>query len=275
MKPAAFDYIRAETLAEVHAALAAEGGRARVIAGGQTLLPMLSMRLARPDVVVDIMRLPELGGISLEDASIRVGAAVRQAELLAWPPLAEQQPLLAAVLPWVGHAQTRSRGTVCGSIAHADPSAELPLALLALGGTVELSSKRRRRNVVAADFFTGLMTTARVDDELIDAVRFPCRQKGHGYAFREFGRRHGDFAIVDCAAIIHDGGVTFAVAGVADRPVARDYPALEDGALDDALDALAWELEARDDLHASARFRRDLVRRMGRETIDEARRCRA
>jgi 2-furoyl-CoA dehydrogenase FAD binding subunit len=274
MKPAAFDYVRAETLAEVHATLAAEGGQSRVIAGGQTLLPMLSMRLARPDVVVDIMGLSELGGISLERDAIRVGASVRQAELLAWPQLAEQQPLLAAVLPWVGHAQTRSRGTVCGSIAHADPSAELPLALMALGGTVELSSKRRRRNVAAADFFTGLMTTARADDELIEAVRFPCQKKGHGYAFREFGRRHGDFAIVACAVIVHDRGLTFAVGGVADRPMARSYPVLEGGALDEALDALAWELEARDDLHASARFRRDLVRRMGRETINEARRCR-
>ena len=136
------------------------------------------------------------------------------------------------------------------------------------------SSKRRRRKVAAADFFTGLMTTARADDELIEAVCFPCRQNGHGHAFREFGRRHGDFAIVACAAIVHDRGLRFAVGGVADRPVACDYPALEGGALDDALNALAWELDARDDLHASARFRRDLVRRMGRETINEARRCR-
>jgi 2-furoyl-CoA dehydrogenase FAD binding subunit len=274
MKPASFDYVRAETLTEVHATLAAEGDQARVIAGGQTLLPMLSMRLARPNVVVDIMGLSELGGISLERDSIRAGARVRQAELLDWPQLAKQQPLLAAVLPWVGHAQTRSRGTVCGSIAHADPSAELPLALVALGGTVELASKRRHRDVAAADFFTGLMTTAKADDELVEAVRFPCRKNEYGYAFREFGRRHGDFAIVACAAIVHDWGLTFAVGGVADRPVARDYPVLEGGALDDALDGLAWELEARDDLHASARFRRDLVRRMGRETINEARQCR-
>jgi len=273
MKPAAFDYIRAETLAEVHATLATEGEQALVIAGGQTLVPMLSMRLARPNVVLDIMRLSELGGIWLERDSIRIGATVRQAELLRWPQLAERQPLLAAVLPWVGHAQTRSRGTICGSIAHADPSAELPLALVALDGTIELSSKRRRRRVAAADFFIGLMTTARADDEIIEAARFPCRQKGHGYGFREFGRRHGDFAIVACAAIVHDQGLTLAVGGVADRPVARSYPVLEGGALEDALDELAWELEARDDLHASARFRRDLVRRMGRETIEEARRC--
>jgi len=274
MKPAAFDYVRAETLAEVHATLAAEGDKARVIAGGQTLVPMLAMRLARPDVVIDIMRLSELSGIALDRDAIRVGASVRQAQLLAWPRLSERQPLLAAVLPFVGHAQTRSRGTVCGSIAHADPSAELPLALLALKGTIELSSTRGRREVKANEFFTGLMTTGRADDELIEAARFPCRKSGHGYAFREFGRRHGDFAIVACAAIADDGGLTVAVGGVADRPVARDYPALEGAAIDDALDALAFELDARDDLHASARLRRDLVRRMGRQTIDEARRCR-
>lgn len=275
MKPAPFDYIRAETLAEAHAVLAAENGDARILAGGQSLVPLLSMRLARPKAVVDIMRLPGLGELAVRDGAIRVGATVRQAELLSWPQLASQQPLLAAVLPWIGHAQTRSRGTVCGSIAHADPSAELPLALLALDGSIELSSKRRRRTITAADFFTGLMTTARQDDELIEAVRFPCRRPGHGYAFREFGRRHGDFAIVSCAAIVHAQGLRFAVGGVADQPVVRDYASLDDKALGDALDAFAWELDARDDMHATARFRRDLVRRMGRQTIEEARRCRA
>ena len=275
MKPAPFDYIRAETLAEAHAALATDGGEARILAGGQSLMPMLSMRLARPKAVVDIMRLPGLGELAVRDGAIRVGATVRQAELLNWPQLAAQQPLLAAVLPWIGHAQTRSRGTVCGSIAHADPSAELPLALLALDGSIELSSKRRRRTIAATDFFTGLMTTARQDDELIEAVRFPCRRPGHGYAFREFGRRHGDFAIVACAAIVHEQGLRFAVGGVADQPIARDYGRLDDQALGEALEAFAWGLDARDDIHATARFRRDLVRRMGHQTIEEGRRCRA
>jgi 2-furoyl-CoA dehydrogenase FAD binding subunit len=275
MKAAGFDYLRAETLAEAHAALAAEGGEARVLAGGQSLVPMLAMRLARPKLLVDIMRLTELNGIVLRGDTLRVGATVRQADLLAWGPLSERQPLLAAALPWVGHAQTRSRGTICGSIAHADPSAELPLVLMALGGTVELSSRRRRRKLAAAEFLTGLMTTARQDNELLEAVHFPCRISGHGYAFREFGRRHGDFAIVSCIAIAQDRGLRIAIGGVADRPVIREFPTLDGSALDDALNTLAWELEARDDLHASARFRRDLVRRMGRLTIEEARRCRA
>jgi len=273
MKPAPFDYVRAETLAEAHAVLSAEGSDASVIAGGQTLVPLLSMRMARPAVLVDIMHIAQLAGIVIEDDCIRVGAATRQAELLAWPELAAQQPLLAIALPWIGHAQTRSRGTVCGSIALADPSAELPLTLVALGGDVMLSSAHGQRQVGAEEFFTGLMSTVRADDELIEAVRFPVRLAGSGYAFREFGRRHGDFAIVACAAVAHGSGVRLAVGGIADRPRLSEFADLDGHALDDALDAFAIELEARDDLHASAEYRRQLVRRMGRATIEEAK-CR-
>ncbi|MFL5106188.1 MAG: FAD binding domain-containing protein [Xanthobacteraceae bacterium] len=275
MKPAAFDYVRAETLAEVHDVLATEGDDARVLAGGQTLVPMLAMRLARPKVVIDIMRLPELSGIVIERGSIRVGAAATQAALLALPGLAERQPLLAQALPFVGHAQTRSRGTVCGSIAHADPSAEIPLVLVALRGEIELSTARQRRRVAAEEFFTGLMSTTRADDELIEAVAIPTRRPGQGCAFREFGRRHGDFAIVACAAVADADGMRLAVGGVADRPVARDFGTIDGPALEQALNVFAWELEARDDLHATARYRRELVRRLGRETIEKARRCRA
>src|ERR1051325_8882556 len=199
MKPAPFDYVRAATLAEAHDVLAAEGGAAAVLAGGQSLVPLLSMRMARPKVLVDIMHLGALRGIRIEDGAIRVGACVRQAELLGWPELAKHQTLLAQALPWVGHWQTRARGTVCGSIALADPSAGLPLVLRALGGEVVLSSKGARRNVKAANFFSGIMSTARNDDELIEAASFPLRRAGDGFAFREFARRHGDFAIVACA----------------------------------------------------------------------------
>jgi 2-furoyl-CoA dehydrogenase FAD binding subunit len=275
MKPPRFDYVRADHVGEVHAILVEHGGDARIVAGGQTLLPMLSMRLVRPKILVDIMHLPALRGIAANGNEIRIGAGVRQAELLKSRELAETLPLLAAALPWVGHPQTRSRGTVCGSVAHADPSAEIPLVLLALEGAVELTSKRRRRRVAADAFFTGMMSTERVDSELIEAVVFPTRQPGYGYAFAEFGRRHGDFAIVACAAVCSPAGIRLAVGGVADRPVARDFPALDDKTLDDALDAFAWELDARDDLHATARYRRDLVRRMGRTTIVEAQKCRA
>jgi 2-furoyl-CoA dehydrogenase FAD binding subunit len=275
MKPARFDYVRSESLAEAHDVLATEGGEASVLAGGQSLLPLLSTRLARPKVVLDIMRIPGLDMIARESDAIRIGAAVRQAKLAAWPELSEAQPLLAAALPFIGHAQTRSRGTVCGSIAHADPSAELPLVLFALGGEIVLSSRRRLRRTVAAEFFTGLMSTAREEDELIEAVVVPRRRPGHGYAFREFARRHGDFAIVACAAIAGEREARLTIGGVADRPVAFDGLPLDGTALDDALDRIAGALGARDDLHASADYRRHLVRRLGRATIVEARQCRA
>ena len=275
MKPARFDYLRAASLVEAHEALAAEGADASIIAGGQTMVPLLSMRMARPALLVDIMQIGELDGIAVEGDAIRVGATVRQAALLSWQELAKRQPLLALALPWVGHAQTRSRGTVCGSIALADPSAELPLVLTALGGEIELSSAKRRRRVMAEDFFSGLMSTTREDDVLVEAVRFPCAKLGEGYAFREFARRHGDFAIVACAAIASAQGTRLAIGGVADRPTMRDFGALDGSTLDDALDAFAADLEAREDLNATAEQRRGLVRALGRTTIAEARSCRA
>jgi 2-furoyl-CoA dehydrogenase FAD binding subunit len=275
VKPARFDYVRAESLAEAYDVLAADGADASVLAGGQSLLPLLSTRLARPKIVVDIMRIPGLDLIAPAGDAIRIGAAVRQAKLAAWPELAGTQPLLARALPFVGHAQTRSRGTVCGSVAHADPSAEIPLVLLALGGEIILSSRRGQRRAPADAFFTGLMSTAREDDELIEAVIMPRRRPGHGYAFREFARRHGDFAIVACAAITGEREARLAVGGVADRPVAFDGLPLDGTALDEALDRIARGLETRDDLHATADYRRALVRRLGRATIAEARQCRA
>jgi 2-furoyl-CoA dehydrogenase FAD binding subunit len=147
--------------------------------------------------------------------------------------------------------------------------------LLALKGEIELSARRRKRRVAVEEFFTGLMSTACAEDELIESISIPARRTGEGFAFREFGRRHGDFAIVACAAVANGNGARLVVGGVADRPVARDFLELDGSALDDALDALACNLEARDDMHASASYRRALVRRLGKETITEARRCRA
>jgi 2-furoyl-CoA dehydrogenase FAD binding subunit len=267
MKPAVFDYVRAEHLDEVLDGLRREGGDARVIAGGQSLMPMLNMRLAKPKTLIDIMRLPELARIEHAGGTVTVGAGVRQAALLAWPELGKALQLVAQALPWTGHVQTRSRGTVCGSIAHADPSAELPLVLCALGGDVHLRSAKKRRRVPAKEFFAGMMATTRADDELIEAVSFPANQGR--CAFREVARRHGDFAIVACAAVATDKGVRLAVGGVADMPATREFPRLESGALDDALNAFAYELDARDDVHASARYRRDLVRLIGKDLTRE------
>jgi 2-furoyl-CoA dehydrogenase FAD binding subunit len=274
VKPAPFDYVRAESLDEALDVLHREGANARVLAGGQTLVPMLNMRVAQLRVIVDIMRVPELNRIDDAGDKIRVGAAVRQFELERRSNLASRQPLLAAALPWIGHAQTRSRGTVCGSVAHADPSAELPLILIALGGEVETRSQQQHRRIPAAAFFTGMMTTDLHDDELIEAVNFPIARADTGCAFREIARRHGDFAIVACAAVVDALSARLAVGGVADRPMAREVPLPGDPALDDALDAFAWDLDARDDLHATAVYRRQLVRRIGRQTLEEATRCR-
>ncbi|HEX7967989.1 MAG TPA: FAD binding domain-containing protein, partial [Stellaceae bacterium] len=224
MKPASFDYLRPETPDEAVTALAEFGGDARILAGGQSLMAMLNMRLARPRLLVDIARLAPLSECRVTNGALVIGAAVTQAALEARPTLRKEAPLLALALPWVGHYQTRNRGTICGSIAHADPSAELPLCLLAVGGEVVLRSGRGRRNIAADDFLLGMLSTARRDDELIEAVRFPLHRPGTGAAFREVAQRHGDFALVACAALASAGGIRFAVGGVAARPMARDWP---------------------------------------------------
>ena len=275
MKPASFDYLRPDTLDEAVAALGELGDEVRVLAGGQSLMPMLNMRLVGSRLLIDIAQLASLSKIELASGTLVVGAAVTQAELAARATLAAEAPLLAAALPWVGHYQTRNRGTICGSIAHADPSAELPLCLVALGGEVILRSKAGRRTLGAEEFFLGVLSTAKHDDELIEQVRFPLQSPDTGAAFHEVSQRHGDFALVACAAIVTSAKIRLAIGGVAGRPMVREWPAdLQGDGLDDALNDFAWDLKAVDDLHASARYRRELVRRIGRRVIDEARRCR-
>lgn len=275
MKPAPFDYLRPASLDEALAALAEQGEEARVLAGGQSLMPILNMRLAQPGLLVDISGLEALAFVRVERGALTVGAAVTQAALERRPTLAEEVPLVAAALPWVGHYQTRSRGTVCGSVAHADPTAELPLCLVALRGEVLLRSSRARRAVSAEAFFRGTFATARREDEIVEAVRFPLREPDAGWAFREVSERHGDFALVACAAVARPGVIRLAVAGLADRPVARDWPDLGGSELDDALNAFAWDLGGGSDHRAPARYRRELLRRVGRAVIEEARACRS
>lgn len=272
MKPAAFDYARPATRREAIELLAGAQGEARVLAGGQSLMAVLNMRLAEPALVIDITGIDELHYIEERDGALCVGAATRQAELAAHPGLAERVPLVAQALPWVGHFQTRNRGTVCGSVAHADPSAELPLCLATLGGEVVLEGRRGRPRVVpAASFFQGVLTTDRAPGELITGVRFPLAQAQTQYRFTEVAMRHGDFAIVALAAAIRGEQVDLGVGGVADRPVVRTLPA-GDG-LDEALNEFAWALGAEDDAHATAAYRRTLVRELGRQLITEARPC--
>jgi len=270
MKPRPFDYARPDTVEEALALLAEYGDDARILAGGQSLVAMLNLRLIEPAVLIDISRLAGLDTIRDAGGYIEVGAAVTQNRLLAWPGLAQKLPLVAAALPFVGHFQTRNKGTVCGSIAHADPSSELPLSLAVLEGAVVLRSKVRGERVVAADaFLQGMLTTARAADELIAAVRFPVIE-GNGAAFKEVARRHGDFAIVAVAAIAdRRGSIQLGVGGMAGKPMVRGI----DG--DAAIAAWADELEGYDDLHASAALRRDLFRNLSTLVIEEAKRCAA
>jgi len=274
MKPAEFDYLRPDSVEEALEALAERGEEARLLAGGQSLMPMLNMRLIQPKLLIDIARLHALDDVRDEGGVLAIGAAVTQGTLELRATLATEVPLLARALPWVGHYQTRNRGTICGSISHADPSAELPLVLAALGGEVVLRSARTRRVLSAYDFFTGMLSTARYADEMVEGARFPIARPGTGYAFREVALRHGDFALCAVAAVADRQNLRIAVGGVADRPVARDYPRLAGGALDDALNDLAWDLGAGSDAHASAQYRRTLVRRVGRTVAEEAMACR-
>jgi 2-furoyl-CoA dehydrogenase FAD binding subunit len=274
MKPRPFDYVRPESVDEAVAILAEHGDDAKVLAGGQTLLAMLNLRVVEPVLLVDITRIGELGDIRDVGGKIEVGAAVTQNRLLSWPALAEKLPLLAAALPFVGHFQTRNKGTVCGSVAHADPTSEIPLSLAVLEGEVVLRSQRGTRVLPAADFQQGMLTTAREPDELITAVRFPV-VKG-GVAFREVARRHGDFAIVGVAALAEGkDSIRLGVAGMVERPSVTRIRGSSASDIRDAIERLAWKLEGYDDVHASARMRRDLLRGIAPVVIEEALRCAA
>lgn len=274
MKPAAFDYQRADSAEAAVAALAELGGDARILAGGQSLMAVLNMRLAQPKRLVDISRSTALSEVRVDAGWLHIGAAATQASVEWRPRLAQELPLLALAFPHISHFQIRNRGTVAGSIAHADPSAELPLCLLVLDGEVVLRSSKRRRTLKAADFFTGMLTTARGDDEMIEAVRFPLARPGTGHGFEEFSMRHGDFAVCAVAAVADAKRLRIAVGGVADQAVARDFPVLggsDPGRdLEDALNEFAWSLEARDEPQASAALRRRLVRELGRRAAEQA-----
>jgi 2-furoyl-CoA dehydrogenase FAD binding subunit len=276
MKPRPFDYIQTDTVEEALVLLAEYGDDARILAGGQSLVPMLNLRIVEAAALIDISRIAGLDVIREVGDSIEIGAAVTQNTLLAWPQLAEKLPLVAAALPHVGHFQTRNKGTVCGSIAHADPSSELPLTLAVLGGDIVLKSQHGERVLAAKDFQKDMLTTARAADELIAAVRFPAA-KGSGVecgiAFREVARRHGDFAIIAVAAVVDDKNtVRLGVGGMAGTPLVREIP---NGDAANAIAAWADTLEGYEDLHASAAMRRDLFRKLAPLAVEEAMRCAA
>jgi 2-furoyl-CoA dehydrogenase FAD binding subunit len=270
MKPAAFDYIRADSAEETISLLAQYGEEAKILAGGQSLMAMLNIRLAQPAMLVDISRCSDLDYIRIEKNNLVIGAAATQASVEHRATLAAEVPLLDLVFPWISHFQIRNRGTVCGSIAHADPSAELPLCLTALQGEVVLRSKSGRRVLKADQFFQGMLMTAVKPGEIVEEVRFPLHREKTRYAFEEVSMRHGDFAIAALAATVTDATIELTVGGVADRPQRRQWPRLAGADLDAAINDFAWELEAQGDAHASAEYRRHLVRQLGRQLIAKA-----
>jgi carbon-monoxide dehydrogenase medium subunit len=273
MKPARFRYARPSTLDEAIALLAKASGEGKVLAGGQSLVPMLNMRLARPAVLVDVNRLPELIGIApTPGGGLRLGALTRHAELAASPVVIGRAPLLAEAARHVGHAAIRNQGTLGGSLAHADPAAELPAALVALGARVRVTGPRGARDVEADAFFRGLLTTALEADEVLTAVELPAPPSGWGFA--EIARRPGDFALAGVAAVVQIASSAPARVetarvvgfGLGDRPrrLAGAERLLAGARLDGETAARAGAAVASDcdppsDGHGSAEYRRHLA----------------
>jgi len=282
MKPAPFDYVRPDSLAEACHLLAGDED-ARLIAGGQTLVPMLAMRLARPAKLIDILRLPELAGIREEAGAVIVGATTRQAQAERDPVIRASVPMLARVLPWVGHPPTRNRGTVGGSIANADPSAEIPLAAVTLGADILLATTDGPTSMPADDFFIGPMLTSIGQGECVSAIRFPVWPHQHiGVGFFEISARRSDFAFVAAAAqvALDDEGrclqVALGVGGVGDRPLRLEVCSLVGTELDAAsvaaaVNAASGELDATSDLHASAAYRRRVASVLCIRALEQAR----
>jgi CO/xanthine dehydrogenase FAD-binding subunit len=285
MKAAPFEYVRPASIDAACAALAERGAEAKLIAGGQSLVPMMAMRLARPALLVDINHLSTLQQWSVADGELRTGACLRQNVIERDARLLAHVPLLGKAIRWVGHAQTRNRGTVGGSIAHADPSAELPMAVCMLDAKLVLRSARGERLVSGPAFFTGPMMTVLAADECLTEVRWPIWSGGRlGAAFEELAIRHGDFAIVAVGAqvTLNAEGVctraTIGVGGANPTPVA--YPnvaarlvgtTLDDAVIADAAAAIAQQIEPSSDLHASAEYRRHLAQVLVARTLRAAR----
>ena len=274
MKAAPFDYVRADSVTHALSLLGEHGADAKLIAGGQSLVPMMAMRLARPALLVDINRLVELKTISPQTGAVRIGAGVRQREIEDAHALDNSLSLVRKALRWVGHGQTRNRGTVGGSLVHADPSAELPLAALVLDATLQLRSQEQgERQVQASDFFQGPMMTALTETECLLAIDWPVWAGARvTSAFEETAMRHGDFAMASAACQLEldaDGTIrraSFGLGGVNGTPMALPDLALrlEDQRMStelaqDMAHAATRECDPGSDMHASADFRRHLA----------------
>lgn len=287
MKPAAFEYHAPETVADAVAVLAEHADEAKPLAGGQSLVPMLALRLTRFAHLVDLNRVDELTGIRRDDGALVIGAMTRQRAVERDPDVASAAPLLAASVPLIGHSQIRNRGTVGGSIAHADPASELPAVALTLDAKLEVASAAGSRTVGAADFFEGTWSTTLADDEILTAVRFPVWEGRCGFAFDEVARRSGDFALAGVAVAVEvdgDGSVRrsgIGLLGMGSTPLRASAseaaltgraPSSDD--LDEIAHLAVADLEPPDDVHATAGYRRrvgaHLVRRALQRALEEA-----
>jgi carbon-monoxide dehydrogenase medium subunit len=271
VKPAKFEYHAPATLDAAIALLVQYQGEARLLAGGQSLLPMMNFRLAAPAALIDLNRIPDLGYIRGDAETVHIGAMTRHRTVEFSPVVAQHLPLLAEAIKLVAHLPIRSRGTIGGSLAHADPAAELPMVLQVLEGEVVARGPQRERVIKAIDFFRGLMTTSLENDEMIVEVRFPAMSAHAGWAVEEFARRRGDFAIVAIAAVVERAGngcnkARLATAGVGEvsvRLIAAEEVIERDGLGDDAIAAAAAKaaemVSPMSDQQASAQYRRHLT----------------
>ena len=286
MKLPQFDYEAPQTVSEAVGLLAEHQDEASVLAGGQSLIPLLALRLAQPALLIDINGVAELSGVSANDGWVAIGAMTREYVAEESGTIADTVPLLAAALPLIGHEAIRSRGTIGGSLAHADPAAELPAVARALDAEFVVRGPSGERVVPAAEWFEGYLTTSRQPDELLTEVRFPAVGQGTGVSFQEVARRHGDFAMVGLATSVTltDGAISdarLAFAGVSDVParatgaeelLVGQKPSAE--LLDEAARRAAGDIDPPSDLHGSAEYRKKvaaaLVRRGLREAVDNA-----
>jgi carbon-monoxide dehydrogenase medium subunit len=270
VKPPKFEYHAPVTLDEAIALLVRYDGEAKLLAGGQSLVPLLNFRLARPAALIDLNRIKSLAYIREHDGQMRFGAMTRQRAIEFSPVVARRLPLLHEATRWVGHLPIRSRGTIGGSIAHADPSAEYPAVLTALAGEVVARGPKGERTLAPGALFETYLTTTLAPDEILTEVRLPVMPAGGGWAFEEFARRHGDFAIVGVAAAVwrESGGLTARLATAGASATPRRLRASEeilerDGLGDEAVEAAARRaselVEPDSDIHASADYRRHLA----------------
>ena len=274
MKPAPFTYHAPESVDDACALLAEHADDAKLLAGGQSLVPMLALRLTRFEHLIDVNRVASLQRVERENGALVVGAGTRQRVMERDRSVADAVPLLARATPLVGHFQIRNRGTVGGSLAHADPASEYPAVALALDAELEIANKAGTRRVAAAEFFTGTWTTTIADDEILVAARFPVWDGPAGFAIEEVARRHGDFALAGavCAVGASDGAVSlFGVGSTPVRIAEADRALRADAPAADVADAVARALDPPDDVHASGETRRRLARKLVERVVTKAR----